>query len=403
MTDVRDLRFEWPQLRRPMFLIVDDPAPCLNLAHYEQYFEPHVRDVPNSFTNAWADLIEEFGVRGKFSVLPVPAGIGRIDRPLPGVKPSDQAEFLRIARDRISPRMDICIEFLTHFLAWDIHHDRPLDYTEKTMGPFTSEGHLTEYFTYGLRILDSLGLSPTGATSPGAACCDIEGAYSRAIRDAVREARGLSIAWYFLHVDVSSPVVLPRLMSLNENSGQACVSLLSAGNDPSWQTQRQEPSNLDMLITADGQSGRLVELFRNGSPISFHTHWQSLFSEGRATGLTDFRVLFGRIREHFGERALWTKCSDLARVWAAQAATRVIVSETEAAAEIRLRSPIACPDFTVSVRCDREAIRVYAGAQILKPASGDRHLQPDTWRHSDGVLSWCAALPAGEVVVRIER
>src|SRR5262245_66586641 len=78
----RDLRFEWPQLRLPVFFIVDDPAPCLNLAFYEQYFEPHVRDVPNAFTAAWADLVEEFGVRGKFSVLPVPAGMGRIERPL---------------------------------------------------------------------------------------------------------------------------------------------------------------------------------------------------------------------------------------------------------------------------------------------------------------------------------
>src|SRR5436309_11685622 len=104
---VLDLKFEWPRRRLPVFFIVDDPAPCLNLAFYEQYFEPHVRDVPNSFTSAWADLIGEFGVRGKFSVLPVPAGIGRIDRPLPDVRPADQAEFLRIVRERVSPLMDV--------------------------------------------------------------------------------------------------------------------------------------------------------------------------------------------------------------------------------------------------------------------------------------------------------
>ena len=59
--------------------------------------------------------------------------------------------------------------------------------------------------------------------------------------------------------------------------------MVSAGNDPSWRTQVGEPSTLDDLITADGQAGRLVELTRNGSVIGFHTHWQSLFSEGRAT------------------------------------------------------------------------------------------------------------------------
>ena len=63
-----DLRFDWPRLRLPIFFIVDDPAPCLNLAFYEQYFEPHARNVPNTFTAAWADVVEEFEIRGKFSV-----------------------------------------------------------------------------------------------------------------------------------------------------------------------------------------------------------------------------------------------------------------------------------------------------------------------------------------------
>ena len=34
---VQDVQFEWPRLRLPIFFIVDDPAPCLNLAFYEQY------------------------------------------------------------------------------------------------------------------------------------------------------------------------------------------------------------------------------------------------------------------------------------------------------------------------------------------------------------------------------
>src|SRR5579871_6133141 len=160
---VADVRFNWPRLRRPIFFIVDDPAPCLNLAFYEHYNKTHVRDVPNTCTAAWADLVEEFGVRGKFSVLPVPAGIGRIDRPLPDMRPADQEEFLRIVRERVSPQMDICIEFLTHFLAWDLKRERPVDYMEKTIGPFTNRDHLTDYFRYGLRIIADLGLNPTGA------------------------------------------------------------------------------------------------------------------------------------------------------------------------------------------------------------------------------------------------
>ncbi len=397
-----DIRFEWPRLRLPIFFIVDDPAPCLNLAHFEQYWEPHVRDVPNTFTAAWADLIEEFGVRGKFSVLPVPAGIGRIDRTLPDVKPADQEEFLRIVRERVSPQMDICIEFLTHFLAWDIQCERPGDYTEKEMGPHTNRNHLTEYFAYGLRILHDLGLQPTGATSPGASCRDIEWTYQAAIRDAVKEVCGLPIAWYFLHVDDRSPVVLPRIMSLDKERGEACVTVVSATDDPSWRTQFGEPSQFDILITEDGQAGRLVELYRNGSVLGFHTHWQSLFSEGRGTGLADLRITLGRIREHLGAGVQWVKCSELARVVAAQAVAQVQVTERGDALEVRLTSTIACPDFTIRLRTERPIREVRAGNVSLRRLTGiNSSLESSTWREEPGSIVWCADLPSGELILTL--
>jgi hypothetical protein len=398
-----DLRFDWPRLRLPIFFIVDDPAPCLNLAHYEQYFEPHVRDVPNSFTDAWADLVQEFGMRGKFSVLPVPAGIGRIDRPLPDVKPADQEEFLRIIRERVCPLMDICIEFLTHFHAWDIKRERPVDYTEKTMGPHTNRGHLTEYFAYGLRILNDVGLEPTGATSPGASCREIEWAYQGAIRDAIREVCGLPIAWYFLHVDDRSPVVLPRIMSLDAEKGEACVTMVSAGNDASWQTQWEADSNLDMLITPDGQAGRLVDLYRNRSVIGFHTHWQSLFSEGRATGLRDLRVTLSRIREHLGDGILWMKCSDLARYTTAQAVARSTVTEQDGAVQITFSSTIACPDFTARLTCDRDVRTLRAGPHELRRLpDAAATLEPGTWSRDRDGIAWCCDLPAGELRLLVQ-
>lgn len=403
-----ELRFDWPRCRLPIFFIVDDPAPCLNLAYYEQYFEQHVRDVPNRFTAAWADLIEEFGVRGKFTVLPVPAGIGRIDRPLPDVKPADQAEFLRIIRERVSPLMDIGLEFLTHWHAWDIRRERPVDYTEKTMGPFTNRGHLTEYFAYGFRILNDLGLEPTGVTSPGAACREIEWAYQGAVRDALREVRGLPIAWYFLHVDDRSPVVLPRIMSLDAEKGEACVTMVSAAGDPSWRTQFGEASTLDDLITADGQQGRLVKLFQNRSVIGFHTHWQSLFSNGRATGLKDLRVTLSRVREFFGEQVQWTKCSELARIVAARAVVRPAVHTDDGGVTVTLASTISCPDFTCRLalpRPPRDLIvtRGEASEGMLRRLNeGETILEPESWRWSDGELAWCADLPAEVMTVRAQ-
>lgn len=396
-----DLRWEWPQLRLPLYFIVDDPAPCINLAYYEQYFETHVRDVPNSFTSAWADLIEEFGVRGKFSVLPIPAAIGRIDRPLPDVRPEDQAEFLKIIRERVSPQMDICIEFLTHFLAWDIRRDRPVDYTEKTMSPHIgSTDYLTEYFAYGLRILHDLGLNPTGATSPGFALIEREYDYAKAIRNAVRDVTGLPIAWYFLHVDDRSPVVNPRIMAQDAAKGEACVAVVSMTGDPSWQTQFGKPSDLDILITEDGQSGRLVELYRNRSPLGFHTHWQSLFSEGRATGLHDLRITLSRIKEHFGDGVKWTKCSELAQTVAAQSATRATVTEQEDGIAIHLTSSVPCPDFTVRLAGDFGMRSIHAGDRELRALpDGPGPLESNTWRQDGDSIVWCADLNAGETTI----
>ncbi len=397
------VRYLWQQNRLPIFFIVDDPAPCLNLAYYEQYFEKHERDVPNAFTEAWADLIEEFGVRGKFSVLPIPAAIGRIDRPLPDVAPADQARFLEIIRQRVSPQMDICIEFLTHFLAWDIRRDRPVDYTEKTMAPFTNRQHLTDYFAYGLQILQNVGLNPTGATSPGAACVEIERDYQAAIRDAIRQVTGRPIGWYFLHVDLHSPVVLPRIMSLDRAKGTGCVTMVSAGNDPSWNTQFEKPSDLDDLITPDGQRGRLVDIYRNRSVIGFHTHWQSLFSEGRATGLHDLKTTLGRIREHFGDRVRWVKCSELAQVFMAQAVTRATVSHEAEQTRIFLESSVPCPDFTAALLPSQNVTHVEVdGIPLRRLADNTDILEPQSWCWQGKELLWCADLPTSQSTVTLK-
>ena len=45
-------------------------------------------------------------------------------------------------------------EFLTHFQAWDLKRERPVEYTEKTMAPFTTRtGRLLSSFsTRGLLL-----------------------------------------------------------------------------------------------------------------------------------------------------------------------------------------------------------------------------------------------------------
>lgn len=43
------------------------------------------------------------------------------------------------------------------------------------------------------------------------------------------------------------------------------------------------------------------------------THWQSLFDDGSAAGLRELDEVLTRIGRHYGDRFVWTRCSDLAR------------------------------------------------------------------------------------------
>src|SRR5947209_7210368 len=81
---------EHPNLRVSVALIVDDPAPCINPLWYfrnqvDGQAEPvYARTIPLDFMQAWCQWIQETGIRGDFTVLPYPAGLGRVDDRLDG-------------------------------------------------------------------------------------------------------------------------------------------------------------------------------------------------------------------------------------------------------------------------------------------------------------------------------
>ena len=68
----------------------------------------------------------------------------------------------------------------------------------------------------------------------------------------------------------------------------------------------------DEYLSEDGSSGRLAELFQTGTPIVWCTHWQSLYANGRTTGLQALDEICRRINALWGTGASWLKCSELA-------------------------------------------------------------------------------------------
>jgi hypothetical protein len=98
------------------------------------------------------------------------------------------------------------------------------------------------------------------------------------------------------------------------------VSIFSGGIDFAWQTQDGKPGIEDAIISTDGKKGRFMDLFNNGSSITTHTHWQSLYSRGSYAGMVSLRRVFERVKQHLGDRVIWTKCSRLAELVAEKSA-----------------------------------------------------------------------------------
>lgn len=394
------VEMHWPENRLPVTILLDDPTPCRNPAWYEHPEQGHTAVIPHSFTERFADVSDRTGAAGKFSVIPCPGAQGRIDEAMPGIDTEDLHAFLHLVRARIAPRWDICPEILTHNKALDLATMRPLALKEDAWVAQQDEATLTAYIGRALQILRNVGLNPTGVTSPWATGREVEDRYASAIATALRDVCAIRVGWYFLHVDQRSPTVAPRLMHLNPAAGTALVSLVSGGTDRpnaydfAWRTQFGEPAAIDAEIAPDGTSGRLAELFHHGSPLVFHTHWQSLFSNGSGAGLDAFEDVCQRINRTWGDRIRWTTARELALFSVARAATRVTGGGDGHA--LRLTAPFSCAAFTCSIPVPRgAAVLTCDGRPLEQVPEGEGAMQEGTWRREGARARICLALSDG--------
>ncbi len=389
----------WPLSQLPMYLMVDDGAPLLNLDHWEQPHEEHVPIIPNHFLHQFVEGIGLRGLRGKFTVLPYPMGLGRIDQSLPGIAAKQREEFLITVRDELEPFFDITPEILTHLNALDIrHHLYPLPFPEKRMMPYHDVASLTQYFRIALEILTQAGLHPAGMTSPGTFGIEAEERYAEAVIRAFDEQRRVAVPFYYLHTDSASPVVVPRVQEID---GNVAVHLPSSHGDPLWPTKYGRPSTIDALLDPRGQSGRIRQLVVNRSPIGFHTHWSSLYSDGTSTGLKELFVLVDRIHEHFGPMIRWIRCSELAQYTVGIAQTHVTAHESESGIKITVDSRGTVPLFTLTCP-NTSPLAVTINGKSLRQAASQ---QSNAWweSHGDTVLSWDLTPPSNEILITLKR
>jgi hypothetical protein len=311
--------------RTPISLIIDDGAPVdplfYELPGYETPFL-----VPAKFTRRVAEVFEKYDLCGKFTVIPMPSCLGRIDQSLKRVPQDHLLEFLKLIRERVAPRFDITPEFLTHLSTYDLKtgNYRRHMYEDTWISQAAPE-EIVEYFSLAFQILRNVGIESTGITSPWVSGIDVEDKYARALADAQWNLFKRKLTWYFLYAasDNEKPFQC-KVTYKNAERGQVVVSVPANAGDIFWSMEipghkerlKFINDGIDRLVSPDGKTGRIRQLIESGYPVVIVTHWQSLYTQGTELGLEGLSFLAERINKVFGSGIEWVTCSEMARRFA---------------------------------------------------------------------------------------
>ena len=302
----------------PASLMIDDAAP-VNLMYWHCPWEPHVKLVPNRLAKEFAEVCAAHGVMGKFSVPPMPAGLGRIDQSLVGVCDRRRNGFLKIVHERIAPRFDITPELTTHLTAFT-----PTDHNqhvwEDAWVAQASADEIADYVALSLRMLIEAGFKPNGVTSPWDTGSTNEKTYAEGVCRAIYRVQRRKSSWYFRAFAGDEPL-RPFVKWQDKKRGLKIVSVPVNAGDVFWHTQygsavqakRIARAGVNQFLSADGKTGRIRELVDADMPVTILTHWQSLFSNGRMAGLAGLKLLLRRMSKHLTGQIEWVRCSELAK------------------------------------------------------------------------------------------
>jgi len=275
--------------KRPISLIIDAPAPGIHVLHY--HFNPPVtddgrpllREIPNSFFKSFVDIVEKTGIKGKFSIVPMPGGQGNIVDGIEGMPRAELDAWLDTARTRLSKYFDFCPEILTHASAVDLETCALMEENEKYWAAKQNRTTLTPYIARAVSLLQQAGAAPTGVTSPWDSGVEVEEEYAAAISEALYQVLGVKECWYFLHGRRNTANARPWIAY--ENEDRRVVHIPATLNDYFWTSiNTTDPSEefvnslADQILTADGKRGALIWQLENNSWPVLISHWQSLFS-----------------------------------------------------------------------------------------------------------------------------
>jgi hypothetical protein len=299
---------------------------------------------------------------------------------------------------------DIHPEMVTHTRVIDLRTGHPyedhslrfMENWEWTTGRSADE--IAAYMSYALTILKNVGLPCEGITTPGGFGGKALPQLAQATLQAVRDVYRAEIPHYFRHLYASgTQSVAPRVeyvSGLGTADPRCVVSIIGCTGDWTGGWDNTTPEGVDKFITADLQSGRMVEVIQRGEPAMMLAHWTGFYWNGQELGFSVFQEVVKRLKARFNN-LLWMKLSELARYWAAKELTRI----ERVGANLRLDAPYACPDFTLHLgKVAGQAPRVRRGQEetALAEVSSPGQLMTNTWCRHDGEMLACIFLAKGE-------
>lgn len=402
-----------PRERVPLSWIIDDSTCLVNLnrfsipqfasafpggGSYKHDWRSMPHEIPDSFVRRFAEWSQREGVKGKYSIVPFPALVGRVDRELPGWTPQELAASLELVHKEITPLWDIHPEMITHTRILDLKtgyavEQRGREWMENwdwCRGRSVDE--IAGYAAYALQMLKNVGFVCEGFTTPGGFGAGALPELSQAAFQAVRHVYRTELPHYFRNLfDRGTEPVTPRVEYVSGLSGgdpRAVVSIYACTGDwtGGWDCSR-EPE-VDRFITADLSKGRMVDVITRGEPAILLCHWTGIYFNGRELGFQAMQEVVRRLHARF-KNVRWMTLSEIGRYWAAKELTAI---EAEPGV-VRLRAPYACPDFTVRWRMGAGG-QPSAGAP-LREVSAASAMEPGTWRRDGDTVVVCFALRKG--------
>ena len=282
-------------------------------------------DAPPEALKLFLDFAASEGIAGEASAI---FGYGWQEHGLIS-RPATEAHsiFLEQVRRAYSCGIDTHFELMTHGGLYDFDHDRiPLGAIHEGLWLFEPAVTVGEYETYFQGILDEgerAGVRFTGLTQPGCGCeacvrrhqelhtgdqSDPNPNVWQALLNLAERGkfRGRTVPCFFGGAIENGK---PRRMlsrgacsvyNLPPNTEDRLGKWL---NSPDWMDE-------DYYITADGQSGRIIDLDRTQAPYClFYSHWQGL-NPVNGVGWKAFTRVIQRVHTYIHKDVTWMRPSE---------------------------------------------------------------------------------------------